>query len=103
MKKLFPLLIIPFLLTGCIKYGTGQQTGYVYSVDDGILSDKVWIKNSANASGNGDQYCISDDSVKQQLANLSSDQQVTIKYDRHMFTFATCPTSDVITSFTLTK
>jgi hypothetical protein len=47
MKKLLLvglMCLLAFSLTGCIIYGKGQSTGYVYAVDDGIVWDKVWFK-----------------------------------------------------------
>ncbi|MDB5344219.1 MAG: hypothetical protein JWP89_2596 [Schlesneria sp.] len=104
MKNLSRIaLLVPLLfLTACLKYGTGEQTGYVYAVDDGFFHSNVWIKNSINSSGNGDNYCVDDGTLKQQLKDLSPNQQIKIAYDRHFALASTC-NNDMITSFTLIK
>lgn len=96
------LFVLPLFLGGCIVYGKGQTTGYVYAVDDGVVWDKVWYKSSLQSS-ESDCYLIKDDSLKEELRNLPSGTNLKLFYDRHLMTVANCPegtgTDDEITSF----
>lgn len=104
MKKMLLLIACCSLLflTGCWVYGSGQTTGYVYAVDDGIIWDKIWFKSSLESS-QSDCYLIQTDNLKDKLRNMDVDTQVTLHYKRHLITMSICPegtgTNDEITSF----
>jgi len=102
--------LLALSLTGCIIYGKGESTGYVYAVDDGIVWDKVWFKPNM-ASTESDCYLIKDDKLKQELRYLYKSEvemkPIRIYYDRHLWTVASCPegtkTNDEITSYEMVK
>lgn len=103
MKKLL-ILIAPLLLSGCFRYGTGETTGYVYAIDDGLIWDHVWFKSTLEAS-QADCYLLDNDDLKSKLKEASGKLKVKLGYDRHLFTFSNCDapesgnaTSDEITS-----
>lgn len=97
------LLISIGIFGGCMEYGSGASTGYVYAVDDGIIWDKVWFKPSMEST-ESDCYLVSEDSsIKEDLKNLKSGQQIKIEYKRHFVTLSACPegtgTEDEIIKF----
>jgi len=104
MKKILILLllILPLFLGGCIVYGKGQSTGYIYAVDDGVIWDKVWYKSSLQSS-ESDCYLIDNDFLKEELRELPAGTQIKLYYKRHLATIAICPegtsTDDEITSY----
>lgn len=92
-----------FGLTGCMRYGDGASTGYVYAVDDGMVWDKVWFKPSLEST-ESDCYLVQEDSeMKNKLKEVSANQQIKIKYKKHFMTASLCPegtgTDDEIISF----
>jgi len=105
MKKILILLLLllPLFLGGCIVYGKGQTTGYVYAVDDGVIWDKVWYKSSLQSS-ESDCYLINNDLLKEQLRSLPAETNIKLHYKRHLITIANCGgdgssnTDDEITS-----
>lgn len=94
MKRLL-LLCLPFLLTGCIRYGEGEFQGYITYVSDGWIMPRAGIKTALESS---EMNCIAfaDESLRDQLKQAAKDKTpVTIHYNKHMILPSACGGSEI--------
>ena len=99
---LLATIIISLFFTGCVVYGEGEAEGFVYTVEDGSMWDKVSFKENLNDE-NKRCYLLDDEKVKEQLRMLPKGTKIKINYNKHLFTSSMCPededTNNEITSF----
>lgn len=98
MKKLILIILAVLMLSGCAKFGTGEQIGYIVAVDDGMVWDRVWIKTDQMTS-DPDCYVLEEDhELKEEFKLLLEGQRkVKIKYNKHFATVGCSP--DEITKY----
>lgn len=104
MKKkllIFAVLAGLVLLSGCGVYGGGETQGYITTVEDGIVWDRVYFRADLQSSQT-DCYIINDDSLKERLKRTSiNKERISMKYDRHLVTWG-C-TNDEAKGYTFAK
>ncbi len=100
MKALIAALFLALLLTGCVRYGTGEITGYPMAVENGFFWDKVWIKSTLESS---DQDCLiiaKNSPLSAEIRDQAKAQEKhTYKYDRHLLTLVDGCYDDEITGY----
>lgn len=90
--KIIVLMLIMLALSGCIRYGKGESTVYVYSVSDGIFWDQLWVKTSPESS---EEYCHEMKDELKERAQQYIGQMVRIKYYTHLLTLSDCTSEEV--------
>ncbi len=100
MKVLLAILFLVLLVPGCIKYGTGEITGYPMAVENGFFWDKVWIKSTLESS---DQDCLiiaKNSPLSAELREQAKRQEKhTYEYDRHLYALVDYCHNDEITRY----
>lgn len=83
---LLVLLLFVFCLPiSLFAYGSGESTGIVTTVEDGVFVDSVWFRAS-DESSQTDEYCFESNlDLKNKLKSLAKSKKVTtIQYRRHL-------------------
>ena len=94
------LILLAFFLTGCWRYGTGKTYGYITTVEDGIIWNKVWIRAELESSQT-DCYVFkeSDGVLEEQLREHSyNGDRVEVTYRRHIWVIASSCNDDEVVS-----
>lgn len=82
------ILVLCFLVSGCLIYGEGHSVGYVTTVEDGFFWDTVWIRaDVASSQTNG--YAVrkgyaSIQLKEQLLRSAENHQKVEIYFKKHL-------------------
>ena len=87
-----------FLFVGCYIHGEGTYKGYVLAVEDGLVWNHVYVKTDLQSS-DSDGLMLSQDAseLKSQLLDaMESQEQVTIRFARHLAACSAVPAREVL-------
>lgn len=82
------LVVMCFMMSGCLIYGEGHTVGYVTTVEDGIFWNTVWIRADVTSSQtNG--YAVRKDyngvRLQEELLKISEKhQKVELYFKKHL-------------------
>lgn len=87
MKRIILVSVLAaLLLSGCLRYTSGQSYGYVTTVEGGIFWSRAWFRAELESSQT-DCYLVqrSNDDLKAELrAFAEQGQRVKLQYARHL-------------------
>lgn len=83
-------------LTGCFRYGDGEQVGYVSAIEEGIIWDRIYIKPSLESTQE-DVYIYNRVGIKENAQYfMSSKEPVLVTYDQHLFTLSIYSNDEIV-------
>lgn len=96
--KIFSLILICILLSGCYIYGQGRTIGYVTTIEAGNIEpffawDTVWFRvetgTMSSMQSQPEQYAIlrSNEELKEKLLKtMKTHQKIELIYQKHLVT-----------------